>query len=113
LIAGDQEMAAAPGIAVDAVRSRFAPVPLPIAAVGPVHELVFPVANVARDIPHGLGVVPDGYFIILQSGGVVQAVNVVNWTTQTAWLQANTNNTRLRVLFYRLQEGVITYVVPS
>lgn len=85
---------------------------LPFASVGRVLEVVFPAANTRRDIPHGLGVVPDGYFLVLASGGVVTATDVHLWTADVAWLMASAVNTRARVLFYTLQEGVMTHVVP-
>jgi len=95
---------------VTAVRKQLVRVPLGV--VGPVLEVVFPAANTPRDLAHGLGVVPDGYLVVLQSRGMIYAVDVDRWTTEVAWLQASVAQTRARVLFYRLQEGVITHVVP-
>jgi len=88
-------------------------VSLPIASVGPVLEVYFPAASTPRDIPHGLGVVPDGYQVLLVATGQVQAVNVHLWTPSVAWLEATVDHTRARIAFMKLQEGVITHVVPS
>lgn len=85
---------------------------LPYAAIGPILEVVFPVANTRRDLPHGLGQVPDGYHVLLQSGGVLTATDVALWTPQVAWLMASANNTRARLIFFTLHQGVIAHVVP-
>ena len=92
---------------------RGLPWHLPIARVGPVIEVTFPAAAAARDIPHGLDGVPDGYFIVLQSGGVVTATQVTSWTRDIAWMTASATNTRARLCFYTLLEGALTRVVPS
>lgn len=96
--------------AIDLVRREL--VLLPLAALGPVLEVDFPEANTARDLAHGLQATPDGYVVVLQSGGVVQATRVHLWTSTIAWLQASADHTRARVQFYTLREGVIQHVVP-
>jgi len=103
----DQGTTQAIGAGFDALRL------LPLAAVGPVLQVTFPAANTRRDIPHGLGVVPDGYLVVLQNGGVIIATDVHLWTTEAAWLQASAANTIARVVFFALQEGDIRNVVPS
>lgn len=85
---------------------------LPIAAIGPVQDVFFPTAGAARDVPHGLNRIPDGYFIVLQSGGFVKATTVSRWSDTIAWLDATANNTWARLCFYTLREGVIRNVVP-
>ena len=97
--------------AVDVVRLELPQ--WPIDAIGPVLEVTFPAANTPRDLAHGLLAAPDGYLVVLQSNGLVQAVDVHLWTSRVAWLQATTANTRARVIFYRLQQGAIIHVVPS
>lgn len=85
---------------------------LPIAAMGPVITVQFPSAGVARDLPHGLDRVPDGYLVVLESGGFVKGVNVSRWSDTIAWMDATANNTWARICFYTLKEGAITNVVP-
>lgn len=85
---------------------------LPMAALGPVIEVQFPTAAVARDLPHGLDRVPDGYLVVLESGGCVKAVNVSRWSDTIAWMDATANNTWARICFYTLKEGVLRHVVP-
>lgn len=85
---------------------------LPLRDVGRLLEVYFPAANTPRDIPHGLGRVPDGYFLALTSEGVVHAVNYTTWTRDVAWFEASAANTRIRIVFYTLQEGALVNVVP-
>lgn len=85
---------------------------LPIREVGRILEIHFPAANTRRDVPHGLARVPDGYFVVLESEGLVRAVDVTTWTRDVAWLAASANNTRARLVFYTLQEGALINVVP-
>lgn len=92
--------------------AKRALVSLPFAAIGPVLEVVFPAATTARDIAHGLRATPDGYFVVLESGGFVRAIDVSRWTETIAWLEATAVNTRARVCFYTLRKGAITHVVP-
>ena len=84
---------------------------LPIAALGPVIEVYFPTATTARDIPHGLDRVPDGYVVVLESGGFVKAITVDRWSDQIAWMNATADHTRARLCFYTLREGAITNVI--
>lgn len=85
---------------------------LPYAEIGPILTVTFPAATTRRDVPHGLTQVPDGYHVLLQSGGVVTAVDVVLWTPTVAWLQASDANTIARVVFFVMEKGAMTYVVP-
>ena len=71
----------------------------PYAAVGPLLEVLFPVANTRRDVLHGLGAVPTGYQIVLEVGGQITGFDVVNWTADLAFLQASAANTRARLRF--------------
>lgn len=80
---------------------------LPYAAVGPVREVFFGTTDI-RDIAHELGVVPDGYHVLLSVGGSVLAADVHRWTDRVCWLQASDANTRIRVVFFKLQERVVT-----
>ena len=96
--------------AIDAATGAL--VAFPLGVVGPPLEVVFPAAATRRDIPHGLGVVPDGVFVVLQSGGVVTATDVHLWTPNVAWLMASAVNTRARLIFYTLTKGAIIHVVP-
>jgi hypothetical protein len=66
---------------------------------GPVLEVEFPIADTARDIAHGLGRVPTGVIVVLQSGGVVTATDVARWTADLAYLAADTAHTRARLYF--------------
>lgn len=84
---------------------------LPIAVTGPIVEVRFPVAATRRDITHGLDTTPDGYFILLQSGGVVTATDVTLWTTTVAWMTASADNTWARLCFYTLRTDAVRVVV--
>jgi hypothetical protein len=66
---------------------------------GPVLEVAFPKADTARDIAHGLGRVPTGVVVVLQSGGVVTATKVAEWTADLAYLSADTADTQARIYF--------------
>ncbi len=66
---------------------------------GPVLEVTFPSMAFRVDVAHGLGQVPTGYHIVLQAGGLVQAVDVDQWTDTVAYLQATADYTRARVFF--------------
>lgn len=83
---------------------------LPVAIAGPVLELTFPTAATRRDVPHGLPTTPDGYWLLLQSGGQVSAVDVHLWSPTIAWLVAGADNTWARVCFYALRPNVIRVV---
>lgn len=97
----------------ESVEAAAAALPLlPLREIGRILEVHFPVANTRRDVPHGLSRVPDGYFLILESEGLVRAVDVTTWTRDVAWLSASANNTRARLVFYTLQEGALINVVP-
>lgn len=71
----------------------------PILAYGPVLEVFFPASATARDVQHGLGATPTGVLILLESGGAVRGMNVTDWTPDLAFLEADTANTRARVVF--------------
>jgi hypothetical protein len=64
-----------------------------------VFECEFPLAATARDIAHGMGVVPTGVIILLQSGGLVAAKQVSLWTAEIAYLSATAPHTRARFYF--------------
>lgn len=100
----------ATAVALEALLSEI--VGLPYAVMGPVLEIEFPVATTNRDIAHGLGAIPDGYHVLLSSGGVVQAADVHVWTDRVCWFQASANYTRARIVFFTLQKGKVTRVVP-
>lgn len=80
---------------------------LPYGTVGPVLDVFFAATDV-RDIAHGLGVIPDGYHVLLAVGGTVLAADVHRWTDRVCWLQASDANTRIRVVFFKLQERTVT-----
>jgi len=96
----------------DAVTPVSDRVRIPFAVIGPVLEVDFVTGGDARDIPHGLGAVPDGYMVLLCQGGPVGAVDYSTWTDRVAWMEAPTE-TKIRIVFYTLQAGVIRHVVPS
>lgn len=77
-----------------------------VLAEGPVLEVHFPVANVPRDVAHGLDVRPTGYQLILEVGGHVRATNVTDWTPEIAFLQADANNTRARLWFVLTEDPI-------
>lgn len=97
--------------AVEGLRAE--PLALPYAALGPIIEVAFPFAAVPRDVPHGLGQVPDGYHVLLESLGVLTAVDVAQWTRDIAFLQASANNTRARVLFFTVRQGALVGTVMA
>lgn len=68
-------------------------------------RVMFPVANVRRDIAHGLGVIPSGYHVIW-SDAPITAVAGLNWTPTIAYLQAPTANARAIIIFLVLRESV-------
>lgn len=86
---------------------------LPLAALGPVLQVAFPLAATRRDIPHGMGVVPDGFFTYLASEGTLVATDVELWTADVAWLVASADNTIARLQFFTLEKGAIRHVVPT
>jgi hypothetical protein len=76
------------------------------AAVGPWLEVHFAAAATTRDVQHGLDVVPTGYELLLEVGGYVRATNIMDWTTELAFLQADNANTRARLRFVLLREDL-------
>lgn len=67
---------------------------------GPVLELLFDSATNRRDVEHRLGVIPDGYIVVLESlGGHVTAVDVSEWDDTIAYLMADTAGMRARLYF--------------
>lgn len=63
----------------------------------------FPAANTARDIAHGLGVIPDGYRIVW-TNAEIHATPGTLWTPTLAYLQANAANALAIVRFYVLKD---------
>lgn len=57
-------------------------------------------------VEHGLGEIPDGFFVILALAGQVRASRYHAWTTTTAYLVADTNNTRARVIFVTCRKDI-------
>lgn len=96
------------GVAIESA-IKLIPDSVPVVAVGPVLEVAFTGIGV-RDVAHGLGVAPDGVWVLLQAGGTVVAAQVHLWSASVAWLQASAANTRARLCFFKLQEGAITHV---
>lgn len=78
----------------------------PIEKWGPPLEVLLPVAGTAGAVEHGLGEIPDGLLVLLVLGGNVRAHNYTRWTTTTAWLVADANNTRARVCFITTRKDV-------
>lgn len=76
----------------------------PVRAFGPVLEVLGVNAGDPMAIAHGLGRVPDGYLVLMTIGGQVQATQVTGWTDQLAYLVADTDNTRARVVFVAVEE---------
>lgn len=66
-------------------------------------RVTFVAANTKRDIAHGLGVIPDGYEIIL-ADAEIHATPDVLWTPTIAYLQAAVANAHAIVRFYTLRE---------
>lgn len=66
-------------------------------------EVHFPVAAATRQVAHGLGTVPTGYLIMLQTGALY-AVTPERWTSDLALLQAPSANTRAVLMFYTIRE---------
>lgn len=73
------------------------------AALGAPLRLTFPAANTARDVAHGLGVIPDGYEIIFADAKLHAAPSLL-WTPTLAYLQADAANAHAIVRFYTLRE---------
>lgn len=67
-------------------------------------DVLCQVAGDAVAIRHGLGRVPDGYLIFLEVGGHVMATRVLEWTTDLAFVVADTDNTRVRLAFVALKD---------
>lgn len=77
------------------------------AQVGRPLEVSFPAANTRRDIAHGLGIVPDGYHVLLATANIV-ADAPDRWTRDIAALQASSANARAVVVFFALLENEVT-----
>jgi hypothetical protein len=76
----------------------------PFRAFGPVLEVLCAGAGDPVAIAHGVGGVPDGLLVLMAIGGQVQATSVTGWTDQLAYLVADTDNTRVRVVFVAVEE---------
>lgn len=72
--------------------------------VGPVVSVVFDSAGVTRAIAHGLGVVPTGRDMRLQTGAVYD-VTPERWTTDLTYLVAPVAPTFARLQFYADSDG--------
>lgn len=70
-------------------------------------SLTFPVANVPRDVVHGLGVVPDGYSLVF-ADAEIHAVPGTLWTDTLAYLQASANNAHAIIRFRVLRQRPAT-----
>lgn len=90
--------------ALDRLRGE---IPDEFVVVGEYLDVLFPAANTARDIQHGLGVVPTGYQVILELGGKVRANSITSWSTELAFLQADAANTRAIVRFVKTRKDPI------
>lgn len=66
----------------------------------------FPAANTARDIPHGLTQVPDGYRIEWANANIIASPGLP-WTVDLAYLQASAANAEAIVTFYVSTEAVL------
>lgn len=66
-------------------------------------EVHFQVATATRQVAHGLGTVPSGYVVVMQTGALY-AVTPERWTEDLALLQAPSANTRAVLVFYTLRE---------
>jgi hypothetical protein len=76
----------------------------PIVKYGPVVEVLCAVAGDPAAIAHGLGRVPDGYLVLRSIGGHVSDAQITAWTSELAWVVADTNNTRARLMFVATEE---------
>lgn len=72
-------------------------------ALGAPLRVTFVAANTRRDIAHGLGMIPDGYEIVM-ADAEVHATPGAPWTTTIAYLQAAAANAHAIVRFYTLRE---------
>lgn len=75
-----------------------------IATLGRPLRVTFAAANTKRDIAHGLGVIPDGYRIVM-ADAEVHATPGALWTPTLAYLQAAADNTHAIIQFYTLREA--------
>lgn len=72
--------------------------------VGPWLDIHFVAANTPRDVQHALDEIPTGYQVILEVGGHVRGANIMDWTKDLAFLQADAVNTRARLRFVVTRE---------
>jgi hypothetical protein len=86
-------------------RDRIEPFLPPWARYGRPVEIVFKAAGATVDVPHQLGAVPDGYFLVLATGAVY-AANVQTWDKTLAFFTAPAANTVARLIFFTTREGV-------
>ena len=71
--------------------------------VGSAVAVTFPQAGATVQVAHGLGVVPEGRHVILQTGAVYD-VAIEKWTADLAFLVAPVAGTYARVIFFRLRD---------
>lgn len=69
-------------------------------------DVHFAAAGATRQVAHGLGTVPTGYLVVMQTGALY-AVTPERWTSDLALLQAPVANTRAVLVFYTLREEAI------
>lgn len=74
---------------------------------GPPIECLLPVSGTPAAVEHGLGRIPDGAVVLLALGGNVRAASITSWTTDTAFLVADANNTRARIIFVKVRKEFI------
>ncbi len=94
---------AATARAVDRVAQELAS---PFAQVGPALEVFLPAVGDEAAVEHGLGCIPDGYLLLLTVGGTVQAARPDAWTETTAYLVADANNVRVRLMFVQCRKEI-------
>jgi hypothetical protein len=80
--------------------------PSPILAYSRVLEVSFPAANVKRDVQHGLSATPTGVIVLLAIGGAVRGSDITSWSPTLAYLQADSANTRARVVFVVTEDPI-------
>lgn len=76
------------------------------ARIGRPLDVAFPAAATRRDIAHGLGVIPDGYHVLLTTANLT-ADAPDGWTRDIAALRADAANARAVVVFFSLLENEV------
>ncbi len=96
----------APPDVADAIDRARANDRTPFQAFGPVMEVNFPSAGLERDLVHGLGAIPTGVLVVASEGGHVQVSRLAEWPNELAFLRADADNTRARVVFCITTEAI-------